>query len=194
MPVCAKREHFLHGDDVALHAGDLLEADDLAPAVGQARDLDDGRQGGADLLPRDPRRHVHAGYADHVFQARQRVARGIGMDRRHRAFVTGIHRLQHVDCLGAAHLADDDAVRTHAQTVANQRALRHVAFAFDVGRARLQAHHVRLLQLQLRCVLDGDNAFVSRNERRQNIEQRRLAASRSARDDEFDLGLDERLA
>jgi hypothetical protein len=32
--------------------------------------------------------------------------------------------------------------------------------AFEVGRARFEAHHMRLLQLQFRRVLAGDDALV----------------------------------
>jgi len=41
--------------------------------------------------------------------------------------VAGVHRLQHVERLGAAHLAHDDPVRAHPQRVAHQVALRHGA-------------------------------------------------------------------
>ena len=47
----------------------------------------------------------------------------------------------------------------HPQRVAHQRALRHLALALDVRRPRLQAHHVRLLQLQFGRVLDRDDAL-----------------------------------
>ena len=60
------------------------------------------------------------------------------------------------------HLADDDAVGPHTQGVADQIALLDLADAFEVGRPRLQPDHVRLLQLQLGRVLDGDQPFVAR--------------------------------
>ena len=74
--------------------------------------------------------------------------------------MAGVHRLQHVEGFGAAHLADDDAVRPHAQRVAHQVALVDLARALDVGRPRFQLDDVRLLQLQLGRVLDGDDAFA----------------------------------
>ena len=58
------------------------------------------------------------------------------------------------------HLADDDAVGTHAQRVLDEVALRDLALALDVRRARLQRHDMLLLQLQLGRVLDGDDALV----------------------------------
>ena len=100
---------------------------------------------------------------DTMFSMRaERVARRVGVDGRQRAVVAGVHRLQHVERLGAAHFADDDAIGPHAQAVAHQVALRDFAAPFDVGRARFQSHDVRLLQLQLGRVLDRDDALVCR--------------------------------
>jgi hypothetical protein len=82
---------------------------------------------------------------DHVFEPGQRLARAIGMDCTHRAVMPGVHRLQHVERLGAADLAEDDAVRAHSQRVAQQIAHRNLAAAFKVGRAGFQPHHMRLM-------------------------------------------------
>ena len=76
--------------------------------------------------------------------------------------MAGVHGLQHVEALGAAHLADDDAVGTHAEAVLHEVALRDLAAAFDVRRARLEADDVRLLELQLGRVLDRDDALGDR--------------------------------
>src|SRR3712207_8429026 len=45
--------------------------------------------------------------------------------------------------------------------------------------ARLQPHDVRLLELKLGGVLDGDHALVGRDVARQTVQQRGLARSRS---------------
>ena len=108
-------------------------------------------------------RHRHAGHAHHLLEPLERVARRVGVNRRHRPFVAGVHRLQHVERLFAAALADDDAIRPHAQRVAHEIALANLALALDVGRAGLQAADMRLLQLQFRRVLDGDEALAVRN-------------------------------
>ena len=71
-----------------------------------------------------------------------------------------VHRLQQVERFRAADLADDDAFRTHTQAVLDEIAHRDLAFAFEVGRARFQTHHVRLLQLKFGRVLAGDDALV----------------------------------
>ena len=91
--------------------------------------------------------------------ARQRVARGVGVNGGHAAVMAGVHRLQHVECLGAADLADDDPVRTHAQRVAHQVALGHLTLALQTGWPCLQANDMRLLQLQFGRVLHRHHAF-----------------------------------
>ena len=74
--------------------------------------------------------------------------------------MAGIHRLQHVECLFAAALADDDAIGPHSQRILDQIALANLALALDVGGARFQAADMRLLQLQFGGILDGDEALV----------------------------------
>ena len=57
-------------------------------------------------------RHHH-----HVFHTRQAFARAVGVERRHRAVVAGVHGRQEVETLLAANFAEDDAVGTHTQRV-----------------------------------------------------------------------------
>ncbi|MCY1550666.1 hypothetical protein D9M68_869350 [compost metagenome] len=75
-----------------------------------------------------------------------------------------VHGLQHVDRLGTAHLTNDDAVGPHAQRVAHQRTLRDLALALDVHRPRFHPCNVRLLELELGRIFDGDDAFGCGNE------------------------------
>ena len=110
------------------------------------------------------------------------VARRVGVQRGHRAVVAGVHGLQHVERFGAAALADDDPVGPHTQGVRTRSRGRDRALAFDVRRPRFQPHDVVLLQLQFGRVLDRDDAVVVRDEARQRVEQRRLAASRCRRE------------
>ena len=112
-----------------------------------------------DLVAHGTLRNVEVRHRDHILDSGESVADGVGVDRGQRALVAGIHGLQHVEGLFAAHLADDDAVGTHTQTVDHQLALADRAFAFDVGGAGFQAHHVLLLQLQFGGILDGDDAL-----------------------------------
>jgi len=85
------------------------------------------------------------------------------MNGRHRPFVAGVHRLEHVQCFARPDFANDDPIRPHTQTVLHQVALRHLTFAFNVRRTRFKPDHVGLLQLQLRCILNGDDALVYGN-------------------------------
>ena len=56
------------------------------------------------------------------------------MQRAHRSVVAGVHRLQQVERLGTAHLADDDPLGTHAQAVPHEIAHRDLAGALEIGR------------------------------------------------------------
>ena len=104
------------------------------------------------------------------------------MHCRHRPVVPGVHRLQHVEGLGAADLPDDDAVGAHAQRVAQELALRDLTDSFDVRRARFHLHDVRLLQTQLNGVFDRDHPLVGVDVLRHRIQQCRLAGAGAARD------------
>ena len=98
--------------------------------------------------------------------------------------MAGVHGLQHVEGFLAATLAEDHAVRPHTQRVLDQIALADFALALDVGRPRLHASDVRLLQLQFRRVLDGEQAFLFGDEGGQRIEHGRLAGAGAAGDDQ----------
>ena len=178
-----EREDLRHRDDVALHAVDLLEADHATAPVLVARDLDHDVDGRGHLRAERAHREGDAGHRDHGLDPAQRVARRVGVDRGERAVVAGVHGLQHVERLGAAHLADDDAIRPHAQRVAHEVALRSTSpLPSMFGGPRLEPHDVRLLQLQLRGVLDRDDALGHRHEAREDVEQRRLAGAGAAGD------------
>ena len=77
--------------------------------------MDDQVECRCDLLPDRAHRQVVARHQHHRLDARERVTRRVCVHRRQRPVVTGVHRLQHVERLGAANLADDDPVGTHAQ-------------------------------------------------------------------------------
>ena len=95
-----------------------------------------------------------------ITSRREIASRGrVGVDRGQRSVVTRVHGLQHVQRFLAADFADHDAVGTHTQAVDQQFALPDRAVAFDIGRTRFEARHVRLLQLQFGRVFDGDDAF-----------------------------------
>ena len=135
---------------------------------------------------------LDAGHEDHRLESGEHVARRVGVAGRHRAVVAGVHGLEHVERLTAAALADDDAIGPHAQGVAHQLADGDRALAFDVRRPRLERDDVLLAQLQLGRVLDRDDALVVGDERRQDVEQRRLAGAGAAGDDDVQARLDAR--
>ena len=66
------------------------------------------------------------------------------MNGGHRAFVAGIHGLEHIEGFFAAHLAHDDAIWTHTQAVDQQLTLADRALSFNVRRTGLQAHDILL--------------------------------------------------
>ena len=89
----------------------------LPRAVGHARKLNQHvhapRRSAAGRRVRDIQvRHRH-----HRLQPIERVPRAVGVNRRQAAVVARVHRLQHVERFFPADLADDDAVRPHAQGV-----------------------------------------------------------------------------
>ena len=75
--------------------------------------MDDQVEGAVDLLPDGPHRQFDAGHQDQRLEPRERVARAVRVDRGHGALVAGVHGLQHVERLAAAHLPNDHPVGTH---------------------------------------------------------------------------------
>ena len=87
----------------------------------------------------------HVAHRHHLFQPCDRVAWCVGMQRRHGAFVTRIHGLEHVKGLLTADLAEDDPVRPHPQGVFDKLTLTDFALAFNIGRAGFHTRNMRLL-------------------------------------------------
>ena len=113
-------EEILQRHDVRLHAQHLGDVRDAARAVDEAGDLHDHVEGRRDLLADRLERQLDAAGQDERLDARERVARRVGVDRRERAVMARVHGLEHVDRLGATTLADDDAVGPHTQAVPDQ--------------------------------------------------------------------------
>ena len=176
-------EDFLHLDDVAFEPGDLRDRGDLALAVGLALQLHDELDGAGNLAADRGDGHRQSGHADHLLQARDGVARCVGVDGGHRAFMTGVHGLQHVEGFFAAALAENDAVGPHTQRVLDQFALADFAFAFDIRRPRFHAADVRLLKLKFGSVFDGDQTLLFRNKGGKRIQHRGLAGAGAAGND-----------
>ena len=177
-------EQVLHGDDLALHADHLGDRGDAARAVLEAGLLHDEVEGAGDLLADGAHGQVDAGHQHHGLEAGQGVARGVGVHGRDRPVVAGVHGLEHVERGTVADLTDDDPVGPHTQRVLDQVADVDLAATLDVRRAGLQAQHVLLVQLELGGVLDGDDALVGGDERRDDVERGRLAGAGTAGDDD----------
>ena len=156
-----KSEELSGRDHFALHPCDLGNALHPADAVLHAFDMNDQIDCAGDLHADRPERQAQIGHHHHVLDPVERVAWRVGVHRRHRPVMPGVHRLQHVEGLCATDLADDDAVGAHTQRVAHELALRDLTNSFDVRRACFHLHHVRLLQTQLNGVFDGDHSLVA---------------------------------
>lgn len=154
------------------------------PSVAQASGLDDHVDRADDHLLDGLGGQAIAAHGDHALDPADRLTRAVGVQRAHRAVVAGVHGLQEVERLGATDFADDDPLGTHPQTVLDQIPHGHRAAALEIGRTGFQAHHVRLLQLQFGGVLAGHDPLGGVDERGHGVEQRRLARTRTARDDE----------
>jgi hypothetical protein len=147
-------------DDVAFHAHNLGDVHDAARAIAQTRGLNDDIDRSDDHFPDRFGRQREAAHSDHGFHTADGFTRTVGVQRSHRAVVAGIHGLQKVKRFRAPHLAHDDPFRTHTQTVLDELPHRDLAFAFNVRRACLEAHNVRLLELKFRGVFAGDDPLL----------------------------------
>ncbi len=192
-PLELELEDLLHGDGVAFHPHHLGDRDDLARAVLEARQLDDQVDGTGNLLADGLQGQVHAGHQDQGLEPREGLTGRVGVDRRHRSIVAGVHGLEHVEGLTGAALADHDAVGAHPQGVDDQIADVDAALAVDVRRARLEPAHVFLVELELGGVLDGDDPLVDRDEPGADVEEGRLPGTGAPGDDDVGPGQDARL-
>ena len=135
---------------------------DLARPALEAVGLDDQVDGRGDLLPHRLDRQLEAAHHDHRFEPGQGVARRVGVQRRHRPGVAGVHGLEHVQRLRAPRhspmMIRSGRIRRALRT---RSRVRDRALAFDVRRPRFQPDDVVLLQLQFGRVLDRDDPLVA---------------------------------
>jgi hypothetical protein len=122
-----------------------------------------------------------------MFSTRERASRGLlAWTVQSEPSWPGVHRLEHVEGFGAADFADDDAVRAHAERVAQQVALLDGVLARHVGRARFHADDVALLEQELERVLDGDDALRARDVGRERVQEGRLTGTGTAGDEDVE--------
>ena len=74
--------------------------------------------------------------------------------------MTGVHGLEHIQSLGSAALADDDAVGSHAQRIFYKVAGCDRVAAFCICNLRLAADDMRLLQFELCGIFDGNDTLI----------------------------------
>ena len=161
-----------------------------ARSVAEARRLHEQVHGRGNLLADRADAHVGVGHAHHHLQAAQTVARRVGVNRGERSVVARIHGLQHVQRFFRPDLAHDDAVGAHTEGINHQLPDVNRARALDVGGPGFHARHVRLLQPQFGRVFDGHDALVFRDIGGKRVEQRRLAGTRTAADQDVQARLD----
>ncbi len=148
------QEDIVEDDGLAFQSTDIRYLRYPALAVAMAFHLNNQVDRADELLADRARGQSHIAHLHHVLDPGHRVSGGVGMDGGHAAVMAGVHGLEHVERFRATHLANDDAVGTHAESVVNQIALGYLAAGpLKALRAGFHAHHVRLLQLQFRRVL-----------------------------------------
>src|SRR5258708_2963240 len=157
-----------------LDAGDPGDADDTPHAPAKPGLLDDQVNARAYGLADGARWKVLARLQHQRLETNEAFVRVVCVDRRHGAIVAGVHGLEHVQRLAATTLTDDEPVGAHSKTALDELSDGDSAFAFHVGWTRFELDPVRLLQLKLSRVLTRDESFGFGDERRKNIEQRRL--------------------
>src|SRR5262249_50771482 len=121
------------------------------------------------------------------------VARVGGVKSRETATVTAGHGLDEVERFATTKLADDDAVRTHAEGDLEKLANRHLAASLGIRGTAFERHDVIAQERELLGVFDDDYTLVLRNQLRHGIQKRGFSARRTAGDDHVLLALDEHL-
>ena len=164
---------------LGVDGGDFGDGGDAAVAGGEAGDLDDEVDGGGDLLADGAHGHVD-GHEDEGFEAFDGVVGVVGVDGGERAVVAGVHGLEHVHGFAPPHLADDDAVGSHAEGVSDQFADGVGALALDVGGSSFELDHVGLGELELGGFFDGDDAFGGPGVGAQDVEECGFSAAGAA--------------
>src|SRR5437588_6279498 len=157
----------LVAEDVAQHRKAAVIADDLgdlghlAIALRPPHMVQDQVDRTADLSANGIQREVDCCRQDHGLEPSQRVLGRVGMDGGHASVMAGIHRLQDLQRLRPTCLADEDPIGPQAKAVSKQLSNVQLAAALDVRRPVLEAHHVRVLELELGRVLDRHDGTIA---------------------------------
>ena len=135
-----------------------------------------------DVLARHQRR---------VHERLERLGRAVGVHRAEKA-AAGVDRAGQLEGFGSAHLPDDDPVGPHREDELHQVAQRDLAGAVERRRPDLVVRAVDERNGELANLLARPDAVVRGRCREQRAEQRGLACSRLARDDDPAADLHER--
>ena len=108
-------EDVLQEDGLALHTLDLGDGVHDAGSGGSPLQLNEAANRHDDLFPNSPLRKFDASHHDHRLEPTEQLAWRVGVHRRHRSRMTGVHGLEHVERLRTTALSDDDPVGSHTQ-------------------------------------------------------------------------------
>ncbi len=172
------------GDDVvaaSVEAGDFGDGlDTLRWTAAFDEDQDVDRLGDQAV------RHRDHGFLDELFEPIQCGLSRARVQSGDPAGMAGVLRLQHVECFGAAYLADDDAVRPKPQCRADQGSQQN-----DAGHGA-QRHVVRRGALQFPSVFDQQYLLVEAGDHgEQGVGEGGLAGAGAA-DDQDVAAIDNR--
>ena len=120
-------------------------------------------------------------------QPRERLLSGVRMDRAQAAEMSGVQRLQQVECLGAADFADQNAIGPMTKGGSEKICNRHRRQGRLLPQRRLRTSrfepkHVRFVQMDLGGFFNDDDAIAFGNVRRERVQQRRFSGAGPAGD------------
>ena len=169
-------------------AVDRRELADDAPPGAQAPQHDDEVEHPRDVVAQVRHGQVAHALAGEQLEPEQGVLGAARVDRRGGAVVPGVERLERVEgLLRQPDLADDEAVRAHPEGVRHEitdveQARVRLARREIVRVERLEVEAVRVLERELGRVLDDADPLGLVEQVRDRAQERRLAGTRLARD------------
>ena len=102
------------------------------------------------------------------------------MDRRKRAGVPSVQKLEQIECFASANLAQQDAVRPVAKACLEQIPDAHCGQVV-LGAASFEVHEIRSADLDFGGVFDNKHTLLVSNEISEDVEQGGLAGAGPAR-------------
>ena len=181
-PLAERSQRRRHGR-VGIGFDDLAHRTDVATRFARrSDDVDDDVDRTGDALVADRRqRPCGCRLQDERFEPEECVERFVGMTRRQRSVVAGVHRLDECQHLVAAHFADDDAIGSQPQRRTDEVGHRDRCGTVEECRPGLESNDVTMLDGQLRRVLHHDESLGAGHCLEQRGDERRLARRCSRR-------------